>query len=141
MYQKLIIVGNLGKDPEMRYAPNGDAVTNLNVATNRKYTDKGGQLVKETTWFRVSVWGKQAETCNQYLKKGSLVLVEGRLQADKATGGPRVYDKSDGTSGASFELTANEVKFLVIDKEGAVTEHNLADGGADQSATEDRIPF
>jgi hypothetical protein len=69
MYQKLIIVGNLGKDPEMRYAPNGDAVTNLNVATNRKYTDKGGQVVKETTWFRVSVWGKQAEACNTYLKK------------------------------------------------------------------------
>src|SRR5258708_6691238 len=125
MYQKLIIVGNLGKDPEMRYAPNSEAVTSLNVATNRKYTDKGGQLVKETTWFRVSVWGKQAEACNTYLKKGSLVLVEGRLQADKATGGPRIFTKGDGTSGASFELTAGEVKFLVTDKDGSVTEHSL----------------
>jgi single-strand DNA-binding protein len=112
MYQKLIIAGHLGKDPEMRYASNGDAVTNLSVATNRKYTDKNSQLVKETTWFRVSVWGKQAETCNQYLKKGSAVLVEGRLNADKETGGPRLYTKSDGTSGASFEITATEVKFL-----------------------------
>ncbi|MBI5829108.1 MAG: single-stranded DNA-binding protein, partial [Chloroflexi bacterium] len=96
VYHKLVIVGNLGKDPEMRYAPNGDAVTNLSVATNRKYNDKAGQLVKETTWFRVSVWGKQAEACNQYLKRGSAVLVEGRLQADKATGGPRTFEKKDG---------------------------------------------
>ena len=112
MYQKLILVGNLGKDPEMRYAPNGDAVTSLNVATNRKYTDKGGQKVEETTWFRVSVWGKQAETCNQYLKKGSKVLIEGRLQADKATGGPRIWTRQDGTAGSSFEVTAESVRFL-----------------------------
>jgi len=112
MYQKIIIAGNLGKDPEMRYAPNGDAVTSFSVATNRKYTDKGGQLVNETTWFRISVWGKQAETCNQYLKKGSSVLVEGRLQADKATGGPRTFTRQDGTLGASFEVTAETVRFL-----------------------------
>ncbi len=112
MYQKLIIAGNLGKDPEMRYAPSGEAVTSMNVATNRKYTDKSGQQVKETTWFRISVWGKQAETCNQYLKKGSAVLVEGRLNADKATGGPRVFQRQDGTSGSSFEVTAESVRFL-----------------------------
>lgn len=112
MYQKLIIAGNLGKDPEMRYAPSGEAVTSMNVATNRKYTDKSGQQVKETTWFRISVWGKQAETCNQYLKKGSAVLIEGRLNADKATGGPRVFQRQDGTSGSSFEVTAESVRFL-----------------------------
>ncbi|MEK6574711.1 MAG: single-stranded DNA-binding protein [Chloroflexota bacterium] len=138
MYQKTIIVGNLGKDPEMRYAPNGDAVTNLNVATNRKYTDKSGQLVKETAWFRVSAWGKQAENCNQYLKKGSLVLVEGRLQADKTTGGPRVYSKSDGSHGASFEMTALEVKFLSTDRDGSTTEHSMAENG---STDEANIPF
>ena len=140
MYQKTIIVGNLGKDPEMRYAPNGDAVTNLNVATNRKYTDKSGQLVKETTWFRVSVWGKQAEACNQYLKKGSAVLVEGRLQADKTTGGPRVYSKSDGSHGASFEMTALEVKFLSTDRDGSTTEHSMAENGAPAGGG-DNIPF
>jgi single-strand DNA-binding protein len=142
MYQKIIIAGNLGKDPEMRYAPNGDAVTNLNVASNRKYTDKSGQLVKETTWFRVSVWGKQAEACNQYLKKGSAVLVEGRLQADKATGGPRTFTRQDGTSGSSFEITAESVRFLSSgqrDGEGA------ADAGGqaihDAPADEENIPF
>jgi len=112
MYQKLIIAGNLGKDPEMRYSPSGDAVTNLNVATSRKYTDKSGQQVEETIWVRVSVWGKQAEACNQYLKKGRAVLVEGRLNADKATGGPRIFTRQDGTSGASFEMTADTVRFL-----------------------------
>ncbi|MBI4631235.1 MAG: single-stranded DNA-binding protein [Chloroflexi bacterium] len=106
MYQKLIIAG------EMRYSPSGDAVTNLNVATSRKYTDKSGQQVEETIWVRVSVWGKQAEACNQYLKKGRAVLVEGRLNADKATGGPRIFTRQDGTSGASFEMTADTVRFL-----------------------------
>ena len=141
MYQKMIIAGNLGKDPEMRYAPNGDAVTNLNVATNRKYTDKAGQPVKETTWFRVSVWGIQAETCNQYLKKGSAVLIEGRLQADKTTGGPRIYQRQDGTSGASFELTAESVRFL---NTGQRDEEGGASGGhsvSEPPADEENIPF
>ncbi len=141
MYQKLILVGNLGKDPELRYAPNGDAVANLNLATNRKFTDKSGQVVKETTWFRISVWGKQAENANQYLKKGSLILVEGRLQADKATGGPRVFSKQDGSSGASFEVTASEVKYLLTDRDGNVTEQSLADGGHGPAGGEDNIPF
>lgn len=112
MYQKLTIVGNLGGDPEMRYTPNGQAVTNLNIATNRQYTANSGERVKETTWFRVSVWGKQAEACNQYLKKGSKVLVEGRMTADPATGGPRVWTGNDGSTRASFEVTAQTVRFL-----------------------------
>lgn len=141
MYQKLIIVGNLGKDPELRYSPSGEAVANLNVATNRKYTDKSGQSVKETTWYRVSVWGKQAENANQYLKKGSLILVEGRLQADKTTGGPRLFQRQDGTWGASFEMMATEVKYLVTDRDGTVTEHSLAEGGNGPSHNEDNIPF
>ena len=65
MYHTIIIVGNLGKDPEMRYTPSGQAVTNFNVATNRQYTASDGSPVKETIWFRVSTWGKTAETCNQ----------------------------------------------------------------------------
>lgn len=112
MYQKLIVAGNLGKDPELRYAPNGDAVCSFNVATNRKYNNNQGEKITETTWFRVSVWGKQAESCNQYLKKGSAVLVEGRLNADKVTGGPRTYQKQDGTTGTQFEITAESVRFL-----------------------------
>ena len=107
MYQKLIIIGNLGREPETRYTPAGEPVTAFSVATSRKFGDK-----EETTWFRVNVWGKQAESCSQYLRKGSKVFVSGRLACDKATGGPRVYQRDDGTWAASFEIMASEVKFL-----------------------------
>jgi single-strand DNA-binding protein len=95
----------------MRYTPSGQAVTNFNVASSRQYTDSNAQMVKETIWFRVSTWGKSAETCNQYLKKGSKVLVEGRLIPD-SNGSPRVYQKQDGSHGASFEISASTVRFL-----------------------------
>lgn len=140
MYQKLIIAGNLGRDPEMRYAPSGNAVTNLSVATNRKYTTKDGELVKETTWFRVSVWGKAAEACNQYLKKGGAVLIEGRLNADKTTGGPRTFTRQDGTMGTSFEVTATEVKFLGSNGEHAVKAED-PEGDPMGDASEENIPF
>jgi single-strand DNA-binding protein len=112
MYHTIIIVGNLGRDPEMRFTPSGQAVTNFSVATSRQYTGNDGQMVKETIWFRVSSWGKQAEICNQYLRKGSKVLVEGRLVPDKETGGPRVFTRQDGSSGSSFEISASTVRFL-----------------------------
>ena len=103
MYHTMIIVGNLGKDPEMRYTPSGQAVTSFSVATNRQYTGRmTASRSKETIWFRVSAWGKQAETCNQYLHKGSKVLVEGRLTADPNTGGPRIWNRQDGTPAASL---------------------------------------
>ena len=104
MYHKLTIVGNLGKDPEMKYTTDGKAVTTFSVAaSNRK---------DETVWFRVSTWDKQAETCNQYLHKGSKVLVEGVLKAD-AQGNPRTYERKDGLGwAASFEVVASSVKFL-----------------------------
>jgi single-strand DNA-binding protein len=112
MYQTIIIVGNVGRDPEMRYTPSGQAVTSFSVATNRQYTNNNAETIKETIWFRVSAWGKTGETCNQYLKKGSKVLVEGRLTADPATGGPRIWQSQDGTSRASFEVSAQTVRFL-----------------------------
>jgi len=111
-FHTIIIVGNLGRDPEMRYTPNGDPVTTLNVASNRQYSTSGGERVKETIWFRVTVWGKQAESANTYLSKGSSVLIEGRLQPDKETGNPRTYTRNDGSTGASFEVTAQTVRFL-----------------------------
>lgn len=137
MYHTIIIVGNLGKDPEMRYTPTGQAVTSFNVATNRQYTGSDGNMVKETIWFRVSVWGKQAESCSQYLKKGSKVLVEGRLTADAATGGPKIWTRQDGTAGASFEVSAATVRFLSSRGEGEgggyqsepAGMHNADDGG------------
>lgn len=112
MYQKVVIVGNLGRDPELRYTPQGDAVTSFSVATNRRWTGRDGQPVEETTWFRVSVWGKQAEACNQYLSKGRQVLVEGSLTPDRETGGPRIWTDSEGRSRAGYDLRAISVQFL-----------------------------
>jgi single-strand DNA-binding protein len=111
-YHTVILVGNLGRDPEMRYTPAGQPVTNFSIAVNDDYTNNNGERIKRTIWVRVSAWGKQAENCNQYLKKGSKVLVEGRLTADAATGGPRIWTKQDGTSGSSFEVSAQTVRFL-----------------------------
>ena len=112
MYHTIIIAGNLGNDPEMRYTPGGQAVTNMSIATNRKWTNSDGQQQEETIWFRVSVWGRMAEVSNQYLRRGSKVLVEGRLTPDPATGGPRTYTRNDGSPGASFEVSASTVRFL-----------------------------
>lgn len=111
MYQKLVLVGNLGADPESREV-GGTTVCNFPLATNRKWNSKDGEKQEETTWFRISVWGKQAEACQRYLSKGRQVLVEGRLTADKETGGPRVYELSDGRKAASYEVTAETVRFL-----------------------------
>jgi len=142
MYQTIIIVGNVGRDPEMRYTPSGQAVTSFSVATNRQYTSNNGETVKETIWFRVSAWGKQAETCNTYLKKGSKVLVEGRLTADPATGGPRIWTGQDGSTRASFEISAGTVRFLSSrsDSEGPGAGSAPADESGAPADTED-IPF
>lgn len=114
-YQKIVLSGNLGSPVELRYMANGTAVANFPVATNRSYT-KNDEKVKETTWFRVTAWGKQAESCNQYLDKGSSVLVEGRLTPDQETGNPKVFERKDGTFSASFEITADRVVFLSAPK-------------------------
>ncbi len=111
-YEITIIVGKVGRDPEMRFTPQGQAVTSFSVATNRQWNDANGQQHKETKWFRVTTWGKLAEICNQYVKKGSKVLVEGRLTADPTTGGPKIFSRQDGTAGSNFELTAATVRFL-----------------------------
>ncbi|PWB56019.1 MAG: single-stranded DNA-binding protein [Anaerolineales bacterium] len=136
-HQKCEIIGRLGTDPEMRYSPSGQPVTNFPVATNRKYKNAAGQTVKETTWFKVSAWGKMAEACNSYLHKGSLVYVEGRLIADPSTGSPRIWDRQDGTPAASFELHADTVDFLD-------SKNGDANGHAEQLApasSENEIPF
>ncbi len=111
MYHKIIIAGYLGKSPEMRYTQDGTPVTNLSVATSRKWKRQDGTPVEETVWFRVSAWRRQAETCNEYLKKGSAVLIEGNLQPDE-NGNPRTFTRNDGSTGASFEIRAQSIKFL-----------------------------
>ena len=140
MYQKIIIVGNLGGDPEMRYMPDGTAVTNFSVATNRRWTDgQSGEQRDETTWFRVSLWGRQAETANEYLAKGRQVLVEGRLRPDPQTGGPRTFTRQDGTVGASYELTAFNFRFVGGRDTGEYDAGEPGEGPAAQE--EDEIPF
>ncbi|MFN2146549.1 MAG: single-stranded DNA-binding protein [Anaerolineales bacterium] len=136
-YTKLLIVGNLGRDPEMRYLESGQAVTNFSIASNRQYTASNGERVKETTWFRVTVWGRQAETCNEYLKSGSQVLIEGRLNPDKDTGGPRIYQRNDGGYAASFEVTADRVVFLT--RAGGTG--GFDSGGPGVPMEDDEIPF
>lgn len=146
MYQKLTVIGYLGREPEMRFLLDGTAVTNLNVATTRKWTDRNGQSADETTWFRVSVWGKQAEAANQYLTKGSMVLVEGRLKVNAETGGPNTFKRNDGTVGASFEVIADTVRFLDRKGEaptngGNTASHSSVNPGGKAYDEEDEIPF
>jgi len=138
-YQTIVIAGNVGRDPEMRYTPSGTAVTSFSVAVNESYTNNSGEKVKKTIWFRISAWGKQAEICNQYVKKGQMILVEGRLTGDQATGGPRVWTGQDGQPRSSFEITANTVRFLSSRQESG--EGGGAMDAGDISAPAEDIPF
>ena len=124
----------LGSKPEMRYSPSGQAVTNFSAASNHQYKTAAGEQVKEVIWIRVSCWGKLAEIVHQYLDKGKLVYIEGRLTPDKSTGGPRVWTKDDGTASASFEVTAGTVRFLSSRGEGEQV-HD------EPTADEESMPF
>lgn len=138
-YQKLIIVGNLGRDPEMRYMPDGTPVTTLSVATNRRWNNPDGSQGEETTWFRVTLWRKQAETAAQYLTKGRQVMIEGRLTPDRATGGPKIWTRQDGSAGANYEVTADRLVLL-----GSRAEASGAPGAAEapeEYEVEGEIPF
>ncbi len=105
MYNKIIVIGHLGRDPEMRYVPSGNPVTNFSVATSRRYTTPDGESREETEWFRIDAWGRLAEQANQYLAKGRLVYVEGRFRS-------RTYQANDGQMRVSNEITATEIRFL-----------------------------
>ena len=102
---KVMIIGNLGADPEMKYTPSGKAVTNFRVAVGRSYKGPDGELKDETEWFRVIVWDKLAEICNQYLHKGSKVYLEGRLQT-------RQWKDNNGQDRYTTEVIANEMQML-----------------------------
>ncbi len=102
---KVMLMGNLTRDPELRYIPSGQAVTTFTVAVNRKYMSQSGEKKEEVSFIRVVVWAKRAEVCNEYLKKGSPVFVEGRLQS-------RSWDAPDGTKRSTIEVVADNVQFL-----------------------------
>ncbi len=102
---KVIIIGRLGSDPEVRYTPNGGAVANFNMATNESWTDKSGQKQERTEWHRIVVWGKIAEICGQYLSKGRQAYIEGRLQT-------RDWTDKEGVKRYTTEIVAQNVQFL-----------------------------
>lgn len=135
MYQYTVIVGNVGRDPEMRYTPSGTAVCDFSVAVTRRWTDRGSNEQREkTTWFRVSAWNRLAETCNQYVYKGMRVLVTGEVDASAWTG-------QDGEARATLEITARDVKFLSRrDEDGDFSGGSNAFAGPPPEDLQD-IPF
>lgn len=142
MVNKAIIIGNLGADPKVEFTPGGQAVCKFPVATSRKWTDGQGQKQEKTTWHNVVVWGKQAETCGQYLAKGRPVFVEGEIDN-------RTYEKKDGTKGYSSDIIARDVRFLGGGRDDAQhSPHGRGaavppgqGGGGDTMADSDDIPF
>ena len=130
---KITIIGNVGKEPEMRFTPSGKPVTSFSVATNRVYTTPEGERHEETEWFNVVAWNRLAEQCNQFLAKGRLVYAEGRLSTRK-------WEGQDGQQRTSIEVIANRVIFL--DKKGAsaLPEDKTEEGAAAEMDAED-LPF
>ncbi|MGB7070941.1 MAG: single-stranded DNA-binding protein [Pyrinomonadaceae bacterium] len=104
-FNKITVVGNLGRDPELRYTPDGKAVCDFSMATNEKRKDKSGELQDVTTWFRITLWARQAENAAKYLKKGSAVYVEGRLRIEEWT-------DRDGNNRYTLEVQASDMQFL-----------------------------
>ena len=130
---KVMIIGNLGSEPEMRFTPKGNPVTSFRVATNRVYTTSDGERKEETEWFSVVTWGRLAEQCNQFITKGRLIYVEGRLHT-------RTWESQDGQKHFRTEIAANRVTFL--DKRAAtpLPEEQAEEAGAGELEPED-IPF
>ena len=119
---KAILVGNLGRDPELRHTQNGQAVVNFTLATSENWTDKNGERVERTEWHRIVVWGKTGETCAQYLSKGRTVYVEGRIQT-------REWEDKDGNKRYTTEINAQTVNFIGPRPSGSES------GGGDYSAS------
>ena len=111
MFHKVVIIGNLGRDPELKYRPDGTALCDFSVASNRRWNRSDGTRVDETVWFRCTAWRKLAETVSKYCSKGKQVYIEGRLNAD-TNGSPRIWMKADNTPAASYEITVDTLQLL-----------------------------
>lgn len=138
MYQQITLIGNLGRDPEMRYTPTGLPVTSFTMAVSRNWVGQDGQRQEKTIWFRVTAWRKLAETASQYLTKGSKVLVVGELEE------PNAYTDREGQPRASLEVTAQTIRFLSTRGEGGAAPvgasgASMADNGPAMS--DEDIPF
>lgn len=119
-FNKIIVVGNLGRDPELRYTPQGNAVCNFSVATSEKKRDKAGELQDITTWFRVTTWNKQAETASKYLTKGSPIYIEGRLKVEEWT-------DRDGKNRYTLEVNATDLHFIGSGRNDEMPSENVSD--------------
>jgi len=140
-FNKIVIVGYLGRDPEIRYTPQGTAVCHFSVATTEKKKDRAGEAQDVTTWFRVSAWGRQAEVANQYLSKGRQVYVEGRLRLEEFT-------DRDGNRRQSLEVSATDLHFLGSRGDSAAASQtagpSLSSGDGDfpsEHGADEDIPF
>lgn len=155
-FNKIIIVGNLGRDPELRYTPQGQAVCDFSMATSEKRKEGGGDSKEETTWFKVTFWGRQAEVASQYLAKGRQVYVEGRLRA-------REWTDKDGRVRTSLEVNGSDIQFIGSRNDDMAAANSAASSNApaptrsnashnaahsskapehfDDTVTEDDIPF
>jgi len=137
-FNKITLVGNLGRDPELRYTPQGTPVCTFSMATNERRKDKTGEMQDHTTWFRVTLWGRQAETASQYLTKGRPIYIEGRLRVDEWT-------DRDGKARYTLEVHATDMQFIGgARSEEAPMERAAAAGApaAEQAdLADDDIPF
>ena len=141
MYHKIFLLGNLGRDPELRHTSDGTAVTTLNIATSENWTSKDGEAMERTIWWRASVWGRAAEAAAQYLSKGRQVFVECTMQPDPETGNPRIFTRNDGTTGSSYEVRAGIVKFIGGRSGSGADETVVGDEPPAEEIEEDSIPF
>jgi single-strand DNA-binding protein len=141
-FNKVILVGNLGRDPELRYTPQGTPVCSFSMATNERRKDKSGEMQDQTTWFKVTLWNRQAETAAQYLQKGRPVYIEGRLRVEE-------YTDRDGKQRHSLEVNATDMQFIGGGRgegEAPVQRAASAPGGGAPAAeqpdmADDDIPF
>jgi len=130
---KVMIIGNVGTEPEMRFTPNGNPVTSFRVATNRVYNTPEGERKQETEWFTVVAWNRLAENCNQFLTKGQRIYAEGRLHT-------RLWESQDGQKHSRAEIVANRVIFLDRQAVAALPEGGIEEAGTSELEPED-IPF
>lgn len=143
-FNKITVVGNLGRDPELRYTPQGNAVCNFSMATNEKRRDKSGESQDITTWFRITLWGKQAENASKYLTKGSSVYIEGRLRVEE-------WSDRDGKNRYTLDVHATDMQFLGGSRsdemsggqgpENDFIQDSNAGGMGNSAPADDDIPF
>ena len=143
---KVMLIGRLGSDPQLRYTQGGQAVANFNIATNERWTDKSGQQQERTEWHKIVVWGRQGENCEKYLSKGRNVFIEGRMQT-------REWEDKEGGKRKTTEIVAQNVQFLDGGGDGASrpqgqgqgpsepTDSGPSESNFDQSFSDDEIPF